>query len=179
MRDEQRRALAEAKTGMVVTIDLAPDGIHPANKMDVAERLARWPLARDYGKALPFSGPLYRRIQVKGDRVIVHFDHVGDGLAIGRKEDLEPTHILSGSAVNGFEVVGRQGAWHPAKARIVSETVACSSEKVPEPIGVRYAWAPLMPSGKRWNLYNRAGLPASPFISDPKLAPYQPEPITR
>ena len=116
MRDEQRRALSEPNVGMAVTIDLALDGIHPANKIDVAERLTRWPLARDYGKAIPVSGPLYSGLQIKGDRVTVRFDHVGEGLAVGKKEDLKPTQFLSGSTVNGFEVVGRLGTWRPAEA---------------------------------------------------------------
>jgi sialate O-acetylesterase len=173
MRDEQRRALSEPHTGMAVTIDLALASIHPANKLDVAERLARWPLAKEYGRQVGVSGPLFSKVAVAGDRAVVHFDHA-DGLQLGAKTDLMPTKRIPGDDVSGFEIIGKEGTWYPATAKIVGDTVVCSSWKVSDPIGVRYAWAPTMPKPNAWNLYNNHGLPASPFISDPELAPYTP-----
>ena len=178
MRDEQRRALSESHTGMAVLIDLALDQIHPANKIDVAERLARWPLAKEYGKNLVPSGPLYRDMGVEAAQVIVRFDYAEDGLTLGRKRDLEPTELLPGSVVHGFELAGRDGVWWPADARIDGNRVVCRSQAIEHPLAVRYAWAEVMPQEQRWNLYNHAGLPASPFISHPEMAPFQPQPVT-
>ncbi|MBT4822695.1 MAG: sialate O-acetylesterase, partial [Lentisphaerae bacterium] len=80
MRDEQRRAMYEPNTGMAVTIDLALDDIHPANKLDVAERLARWPLAQQYGKDVIVSGPLFKSMHVDGGKAVLTFEHVDGGL---------------------------------------------------------------------------------------------------
>jgi sialate O-acetylesterase len=174
MRDEQRRSVRDPHAGMAVTIDLAHDGIHPANKIDVADRLVRWPLAKEYGRDLVPSGPQYIRMRVKDGAVIVYFKFPGGGLVTGKKVDLQPTQILSGTSVNGFEIADNEGGWHTAEARIEGDTVTCRSDAVSQPTGVRYAWAPMMPDEQPWNLYNRAGLPASPFISDIELAPYTP-----
>jgi sialate O-acetylesterase len=175
MRDEQRRALTEPKTGMAVTIDLALDEIHPANKIDVAERLALWPLAREYGRELAPGGPTFQSIAVKGSEIVVRFEAFGSELATGRKVDLAPTKILEGRDVHGFEITGANGIWKPAAARIEDDAVFCTSPEIDTPVAIRYGWAPTMPAAKPWNLYNRAGLPASPFISHPELAPYEPE----
>ena len=83
--------------------------------------------------------------------------------------------LLGGNCgVNGFELCDANGTWHPAIARIRGNAVVCHSAKISEPVAVRYGWAPHMPEERPWNLYNRAGLPASPFISHPDRAPYDP-----
>ena len=166
MRDEQRRALSEPNTGMAVTIDLELDGIHPANKLEVAERLALWALGRDYGRIIPVSGPLFRSASFEGDQARIAFDHVGEGLVTGSKRDLQAVEILEGKSVNGFELAGVDGVWMSASAVIEGRGVRCKSDQVPEPIAVRYAYASTMPEDRPWNLYNRAGLPASPFVSE-------------
>ncbi|MHC4993555.1 MAG: sialate O-acetylesterase [Planctomycetota bacterium] len=177
MRDQQRRALTESHTGMAVTIDLAQDNIHPANKIDVAERLALWPLAQVYGRDVQPSGPMFKGIRIDGHNVIVSFDHAAQGLAVGQKTDLHPTRLLDTRWVSGFELVDGSGQWRPAVAVIRGDTVVCTNDHIATPIGVRYAWAPAMPGDRPWNLYNGAGLPASPFVSDPALDSYVPEPV--
>lgn len=173
MREEQRRALSHSNTGMAVIIDLLPDGIHPPNKIDVADRLALWPLAKLYEKDIPYSGPMYSGLEIKGSKVIVSFDYVESGLVAGKKTDLEPTEILSIKEVEGFEVFSEQGKWLKAMAVIVNNKVECRHPNVKTPLGVRYAWGKMMNETTIWNLYNKSGLPASPFISDIKLAPFK------
>ena len=165
MRDEQRRALTESNTGMAVIIDLAQNGIHPPNKLDVGERLALWPLAKDYDRKIPFSGPLYQRHQINGNQITISFSHAGAGLRTGSKTDLQPTALTDGKTVNGFELAATDGTWHPASATIQGTTIICTSPHVTSPKAVRYAWAPAMPTLHPWNLYNPAGLPASPFTT--------------
>lgn len=76
--------------------------------------------------------------------------------------------------MNGFELVGADGQWHAAKATIKDDTVVVSSSKVPAPVAVRYACHPTAPKDRPWNLYNKAGLPASAFCSDWETMPYDP-----
>jgi sialate O-acetylesterase len=106
-----------------------------------------------YGEQVEYSGPLYRRHTVREGRFIVEFDHVGQGLAIGRE----------GSELGGFAIAGaeRQFVW--ASAKIEGDRVVVWSERVPQPVTVRYAWAD---NPVRANLHNRAGLPAAPFRTD-------------
>lgn len=138
-------------TGMAVTIDIGnPDDIHPRNKLDVGLRLARWALATVYGQKVEESGPLYDSNTIEGEKVRVRFKHAG-----GLKTS-------DGAPPAGFFVAGEDRKFHPAEARIEGETVAVWSRDVPRPAAVRYAWAD-NPAG---NLYNGAGLPASPFRTD-------------
>ena len=177
MRDEQRRAASDPKngnTGLVVTIDLALDGIHPANKVDVANRLARWPLAKQYDKNIVPSGPMFRSMKIEESTIAVYFDHTGEQLLTGHKVDMEPTHFTKEKEASGFEIVGKDQKWHPAKAMIEKDHLVLSCKQVTNPIGVRYGWAGTMPKDKLWNLYNDAGLPASPFISDSSLVDFEP-----
>ncbi len=173
MREEQRRAMDHSNTGMSVIIDLLPDGIHPSNKIDVANRLALWPLAKVYEKKVIFSGPLYSGIEIKGSKCIVSFNYSESGLVVGKKVDLVPTEFLPTKSVSGFEVCSEKGKWYQADSIIVNNKVECTSQNVTKPIGVRYAWGKMMNETTIWNLYNKAGLPASPFISDLALAPFK------
>ncbi len=152
LRDSQTRTLAVPRTGMAVAIDIgAGNDIHPRNKQDVGNRLALWALAKTYGeKRLVHSGPLYRSMKVSGDRVIVKFDHVGSGLH------------AQGTPVVGFAVAGADKVFHAASTTIDGRTVVVRSEFVPAPVAVRYAWA----NNPICNLFNKEGLPASPFRTD-------------
>lgn len=172
MRDEQRRALGLPNSGMTVTIDLELDNIHPSNKWDVAERLSRWPLSQVYQKNIEPTGPIYKSAELEENKFVVSFDHVGKGLAVGIKKDLQPADLLESTSVSGFELLDKKGQWHQASAKIEDNKIVCQTELVPHPIGVRYAWAPIKPNPEDWNLYNKDGLPASPFISNPELDPF-------
>ena len=173
-REEQRRTMNVENTGMAVTIDLDfHNDIHPPNKIDVGERLARWPLAKVYSRKVHFSGPLYQAVTIKDGAINVAFDHVGEGLMIGKSRVGKVTELKNG-ILNGFEVVDKTGAWHAAKAVIQGKGMVVQSDAVKEPIAVRYACHPQAPKGRPWNLYNKSGLPASPFCSDWTRMPYDP-----
>ena len=163
LREEQRFAASIPHTGMVVTVDLEDPSIHPPNKVDVGERLARWALTKDYGKQIPFSGPMFSKAEIQGEQIVVHFEHAESGLMIASKQGLEPPVETPLAALNLFEVLNAEGQWKPAIATISGKTVVVRSEKVSRPLAVRYAYQ-ITPKG--CNLYNRDSLPASPFQSD-------------
>lgn len=166
-RDAQRRALAIPNTGMASAIDLAdagnPDDIHPKNKQDVGGRLALWALRDVYGfKDIVPSGPLYKSIKIEDNKVRISFDCVGKGLMIGEKVGLEPTKEIKDGKLKRFAIAGEDKVWHWADAVIDGDTVVLSSPDVPKPVAVRYAYS-MNPAGA--NLYNKEGLPASPFTT--------------
>ncbi len=150
---------------MAVTIDIGEaQDIHPRNKFDVGERLALWALAKDYGrKDLVFSGPLYESMTVEGNAIRIAFDHTGSGLMVGRKEGRSPTVEVLNAVPGRFAISGADQKWIWAEAKIDGDTILVSAPEVAEPVAVRYAWSN-NPEGA--NLYNREGLPASPFRTD-------------
>ncbi|HPC95433.1 MAG TPA: sialate O-acetylesterase [Sedimentisphaerales bacterium] len=152
LREAQLMTLSLPNTGMAVIIDIGEaDDIHPKNKQDVGERLALWALARTYMKDVVYSGPLYSFMNTRGSEVVLHFQHVDGGLV-----------AKGGEPLKGFAIAGEDRRFVWADARIEGETVVVHSDKVPEPVAVRYAWA----NNPICNLYNKAGLPASPFRTD-------------
>ena len=66
--------------------------------------------------------------------------------------------------MNSFAIGGKDGKWHWADAKIKGDSVVVSSMEVSTPVAVRYAWA--MNPSQRNLLYNKEGLPASPFRTD-------------
>ncbi|HBT75930.1 MAG TPA: sialate O-acetylesterase [Planctomycetaceae bacterium] len=165
IRDAQRKSLEIKNSGMAVTIDIGEaQDIHPRNKFDVGERLALWALAKDYGrKDLVFSGPLYKSMTVEGNAIRIAFDHTGSGLMVGRKEGRSPTVEVLNAVPCRFAISGADQKWIWAEAKIDGDTILVSAPEVAEPVAVRYAWSN-NPEGA--NLYNREGLPASPFRTD-------------
>ncbi|MFC1715821.1 sialate O-acetylesterase [Candidatus Poribacteria bacterium] len=152
LREAQLMTLDLPNTGMAVAIDVGEtDDIHPKNKQDVGKRLARWALAETYGHDIVYSGPIYRSMAVKKDKIILRFDHVGDGL-----------EAKVGGPLKGFAVAGQNMKFVWADAEIKGNKVIVWSERVSKPIAVRYGWA----NNPVCNLYNSAGLPASPFRTD-------------
>jgi len=166
-RMAQLQALDIKHTGMAVAIDLAdennPRDVHPENKKDVGERLALWALAKDYSKKITCSGPLYKGIKIKGSDAIISFDYVGQGLMVGEKRGIEPVKEVTDGTLKRFAISGADGTWHWADAKIAGKRVVVSSKDVAQPVAVRYAYT-MNPDG--CNLYNQAGLPASPFTTD-------------
>jgi sialate O-acetylesterase len=152
LREAQTMTLRTPNTGMAVIIDIGDaKNIHPKNKQDVGKRLALWALAKTYGKKIVYSGPLYQSMEKKDNQIVIHFDHVGSGLAAKQGEELK-----------GFAIAGADKKFVWADAQIVGDTVVVSSTDVPDPVAVRYAWA----DNPVCNLYNREKLPASPFRTD-------------
>jgi sialate O-acetylesterase len=151
LRDAQRQALLAPNTGMAVTIDLGdPRDIHPKNKQDVGRRLARQALSVAYGQAIVASGPLYRSMSIVGDEVHLQFHHAGSGL------------VARGGELKGFAIAGADQKFVWARATIDGARVVVTSDRVPQPVAVRYAWA----DNPDCNLYNKEGFPASPFRTD-------------
>ena len=173
VRMAQTKALSTPKTGMAVAIDIGEaKNVHPVNKEDVGKRLALWALARDYGRSgLVCSGPIYKGMQVQGNAIRVSFDHADKGLMIGRKEGHGPAVEAKADTatpdakpeLRRFAIAGADKKWFWADASIDGSTVLVASTNVPAPVAVRYAFS-MNPSG--CNLYNKDGLPASPFRTD-------------
>ena len=151
LREAQTMALRLPNTGMAVTIDIGEMfDIHPRNKQDVAHRLALAAKRIAYHQELVFSGPLYKSMEINKSDIEIAFDHIGKGLMV--KED----------KLTGFQIAGKDKKFYWADAQIVGGEVFVSSDKVKEPVAVRYGWA-INPA---CNLYNKNGLPASPFRTD-------------
>ena len=157
LREAQRQTLAVPNTGMAVAIDAGEwNDIHPLDKKSVGQRLALQARRLAYGETkIVHSGPLFRSARKRGDKIILKFEHAGSGLM-----------ALGGKELRYFSIAA---AGHPflwAKARIKGKRVIVWHEAVQHPVAVRYAWAD-NPEGA--NLYNKAGLPASPFEATVKV----------
>lgn len=139
-------------TGMALAIDIGDAGdIHPKNKQEVGRRLSLWALSQVYGKQVECSGPLYTGAKIEDGSIRISFDHLGGGL------------VAQDGPLKRFAIAGEDRKWVWADAVIDGDTVVVSSPQVAKPLAVRYAWAN-NPDG--CNLYNKAGLPASPFRTD-------------
>jgi sialate O-acetylesterase len=164
IREAQRKSLGIKHTGMAVIIDIGQaNDIHPRNKQDVGWRLAQWALNQTYGMTdvVP-SGPLYKSHKIDGDSIRITFDHVGTGMIVGKKEGLDPTVAVDGK-LERFAISGADKQWHWADATIDGDIIIVRSADVANPVAVRYAYS-MNPAGA--NLYNKEGIPASPFRTD-------------
>jgi sialate O-acetylesterase len=157
VREGMLKTLRLPKTGMAITVDIGESkNIHPKNKQEVGRRLAQWALGDVYAKNVPATcGPLPVGHEVRGTEMVLSFTHTEGGLQ------------AKDSALKGFFVAGEDQQWKPASARITDDQVIVSSPEVKKPIAVRYAWEP----DPICNLYNGAGLPASPFRTDDWAVP--------
>lgn len=145
------RIMKHPNTAMAITSDLQI-GIHPPNKSGYATRDADVAMSMVYGKKAEYYGPIYQSHSIEGDKILIKFTHVGQGLA-----------VPAGQKLRGFAVAGEDKVFHWADAKIEGDTIVVSSSAVPKPAAVRYAW-----SGKRaWaSLFNKNGLPALSFRTD-------------
>ena len=157
LREAQTMAQSLPNTGEAVIIDIGEGkDIHPLNKQDVAKRLARWALAETYKKpGIACRSPRYKSLEKQGSRIVLSFDHVEPKAAGWRPFDVaEPL---------GFTIAGADRKFVAAQAVILPDgRIEVSSEAVPEPVAVRYAWA----DNPVCNLYSAAGLPLTPFRTD-------------
>jgi sialate O-acetylesterase len=164
LREAQLKSLEIPHTGMAVIIDIGDaTNIHPQDKQDVGKRLAAWALAKDYGKKIEYSGPIYQKNIVKGNKIFIAFDHVGKGLMIGEKSGLEAAKEVVGGKLKWISIAGEDKKFYWADAVIEGNNLVVSSDKVPNPVAVRYAFTN-NPTGPL--LYNKDGFPASPFRTD-------------
>ena len=164
LREGAACALALPNTGMAAATDLGlPDELYPPDKLDVGRRLALLARKRVYGEEIVDSGPAFQSMQTEGAKIRVKFSNVGSGLTLGgspfQREDVSPSIA---TLLTGFALAGREGKWFPATGLIKGDTVLLSSDAVSHPTEVRYNWKGFAVG----NLYNREGLPATPFRSD-------------
>jgi sialate O-acetylesterase len=155
LREAQTMTLSVPKTGMAVIIDIGEaKDIHPRNKDDVGYRLSLAALKIAYGKDVVYSGPVFKSMEISGDKAILEFDHVGSGLLAKDRYGY----------LKAFSIAGADKKFVWAKASVApGNKVIVSSDVVKNPVAVRYAWAD---NPEDANLYNAEGLPASPFRTD-------------
>jgi sialate O-acetylesterase len=152
LRNVQRKlSQTVPNTGMAVAIDIGEwNDIHPLNKKDVGKRLALQARRLVYGEKITSDGPVYQSHIVEGNKIIISFKE--------GTNNLQPADELKGFAISGAD-----GFYRPARAVIDGKRVVAWNDDIAQPANLRYAWAN-NPEGA--NLYNREGLPASPFQTE-------------
>lgn len=154
LREAQTMTMSELpNTGEAVILNLGEAAdIHPKNKQDVAKRLARWALAKDYGVKVVHQSPKYKSMEIKGNKAILTFEHVGGGL-----DTFDVTTPI------GFTIADEDKKFVKANARIIAkDKIEVWSDAVSAPAAVRYAWA----DNPVCNVQNKEGLPLTPFRTD-------------
>jgi sialate O-acetylesterase len=152
LREAQSMTRSLPNTGMALAIDIGEaDDIHPKNKQEVGRRLSLLALAQTYKQKVAARGPSYDSMAVEGGAIRLRFRDLAGGLVVGSAGELE-----------GFAIAGKDRKFVWAQAKLDGDTVVVSNPKVTAPVAVRYAWA----ANPACNLYNAAGLPASPFRTD-------------
>ena len=151
LREAQLMTLKVPNTGMAVITDVGErNDIHPKKKEPVGARLALLARKIAYGENVVAMGPVYKSMTVEGNRAVLSFDNVGAGLE------------ARDGKLTGFTVAGEDRKFHNAEAEVRGDTVVVHSSEVERPVAVRYGWANY-PLG---NLWNKDGLPATPFRTD-------------
>ena len=141
-----------SNTGMAVSLDVGDENsIHPPRKFILGKRLAYWALNKDYGlSTVEFSGPVFKSLEIKENKVLLKFDYAKSGLYCPDEE------------INNFELASEDRVFYPANAKIMWNQLEVQSDNVKNPVHVRYGWKNYL----NGNLYNTKGLPASSFRSD-------------
>lgn len=153
-REVQLKTLSVPNTGIAVTIDLGDEmNIHPINKQDVAKRLTLSALKIAYQKIEVYSGPLFDSMEIKNGKVYLSFTQTGSGLMVKDKFGY----------LKEFAIAGQDQKFVWAKGSVEGDKVVVYNENISEPVAVRYAWSN---NPSQANLYNKEGLPASPFRTD-------------
>lgn len=154
LREAQTMTLSLPQTGEAVITDIGDaDDIHPRNKQDVGLRLALIALNKDYGKKdIVYSGPTFKEMNIEDNKAIISYNNTGKGLCVKNKYGY----------VEGFTIAGADQKFEWAKAYIDGDKVVVYSEKIANPVAVRYSWA----NNPDVNLFNQEGLPAAPFRTD-------------
>ncbi len=151
LREAQLKSLSTPNTGMAVTLDIGnAENIHPSDKQDVGDRLAFWALNKTYGKEIPFSGPVFKSMDIEGNKIILSFDYA-DKLIL--KE-------LNGE--NNFIIADSNKVFKNASVKVDGNKLILSSPVIEKPAAARYAWG----NTSQATLFNEAGLPASSFRTD-------------
>lgn len=149
LREAQKKALLLPNTGMAVSIDIGDQyNIHPKNKKDFGHRLALQALKVAYHQNVIADGPVYESIEIKGDTVVVQINDQSSQLMAINPKDL-----------SGFEMAGKDGVFHEAKAFLKNHKIFVSCKKIKNPVAVRYAWT----NNPCCSVFNAVGLPMAPF----------------
>ncbi|TCO84397.1 sialate O-acetylesterase [Chthoniobacter flavus] len=153
LRESQTKTMKLPNTGQAVIDDLGEGrDIHPRNKHDVAARLVRWALVKDYGMKIPYRSPEFKSVDFKDNKADLTFDTFDTNL-----------YTFDVDEARGFAVCGEDKVWHWAKGKVTGHnTIEVSSDQVAKPIAVRYAWA----DNPVCNVYGDDGLPLTPFRTD-------------
>ena len=164
LREAQTLTMKLPNTGQCVITDIGEGkDIHPKNKHDVAARLVRWALAKDYGMKIPYRSPEFKSVEIKDNKALVTLDMFGS--------KLRPFDVAE--AV-GFALCGEDKVWHWAKGTVKGDNqVEVWSEQVAKPVAVRYAWA----DNPVANLFSNEGLPVTPFRTDDFEMVTKPKPV--
>lgn len=147
----QAKSLALPKTAVAVCMDLGDGDLHPKTKDKIGARAALAARQVAYGESIVGMGPTFKAVAFDNGAVRVSFENVGGGLV---SKDGEPLRF--------FALAGEDRRFVWADAKLDGNAVIVSSPKVPKPVAVRYGW---VPTGLV-NLFNKEGLPASPFRTD-------------
>lgn len=152
LREAQTLTLSLPNTGMACAIDIGEAGdIHPKNKQEVGNRLALVAGKMVYKHEGVASGPMYKNYKKDGNRIRISFTNIGSGLSTS-----------DGKEIKGFAIAGKDKQFYWAKASVEGNEIIIYSDKVAEPVAVRYAWA----DNPECNLVNSVHLPAVPFRTD-------------
>jgi len=153
LRETQTKTLKVPNTGQAVIIDLGEGkDIHPKNKHDVAARLVRWALVKDYGMTFPYRSPEFKSIALAGNKATITLDCFGS--------TLRPFDV---NELRGFALCGADKVWHWGTGKVVApDKIEVWSDEVAAPVAVRYAWA----DNPVCNLFSNDGLPVTPFRTD-------------
>ena len=165
IREAQMKTLALPNTGMAVAFDVG-GSLHPPGKLYVGQRLALLARNQVYGEPnLPTGGPVYTSMEIQGNAIRLHFDPKNGDLMIGSSPMADTAAMQPKDKLAGFQIAGADKTWVDADAKIDANTIVVSSPQVPAPVAVRYGWG----NGRYdvvCNLYDKDGLPASPFRTD-------------
>lgn len=154
LRESQSEALKIPNTAQAVIIDIGDaKSVHPLNKKEVGYRLSLAAEKLKYGKNIEFSGPVYKSMEIKENKIILNFDHIGNGLLVKDKYGY----------LKGFTIAGKDKKFVWAKAYVMNNKVVVYHPDIEKPVAVRYGWSD---NPDDINLYNDVGLPASPFRTD-------------
>lgn len=153
--------------GLVTTMDLGAVDIHPKNKQDLGYRSALCALSKFYNKDIVPTGPLYSGMSISGNKVKITFENAQNGLMVASKTGLEPVQEVPGGTLKGFAIAGQDGNYVFADAVIDGNSVVVSSSAISNPVSVKYSWG----NNPLGNLYNKDGLPASPFSTTGTVIP--------
>jgi sialate O-acetylesterase len=153
LREAQTETLKLPSTGMASAIDIGDElDIHPKNKQEVGRRLALSARKVAYGEDIIHCGPMYKSHKISGNKIVVEFDFVGEGLKVQNYD-----------SARGFAIAGEDMKFVWAEAEIRDNTtIAVWSDKIDSPIAIRYGWS----NNPDASIYNSEDLPAVSFRTD-------------